>query len=261
MGTDTPQSTPPGQAASEERSVARNAGTVGAATMLSRALGLVREQVMAGFFGAGFATDAFNVAFRIPNLLRDLFAEGAMSSAFVPSFTAVQQQRGADAAWAFGRQLIATLIVVLGLVCVAGWFAAPWLVAAFAPGFAAVIDAQRLHLPDRPGNNRLDSLQNLIANPRIALLFLVPGRLETLRVNGTARLLTEPALLQRYAVHGKAARAVVEVEARSVYFQCGKAVIRAGLAPFAEAISDQIEGLDRPAAETRLEKSYRDTLY
>jgi PPOX class probable FMN-dependent enzyme len=142
-----------------------------------------------------------------------------------------------------------------------------------APGFAAVIDAQRLHLPDRPGNNRLDSLQNLIANPRIALLFLVPGRLETLRVNGTARLLTEPALLQRYAVHGKAARAVVEVEARSVYFQCGKAVIRAGLwqtdkwpsleglAPFAEAISDQIEGLDRPAAETRLEKSYRDTLY
>jgi len=142
-----------------------------------------------------------------------------------------------------------------------------------APGFVSVIDGQRLHLPDRPGNNRLDSFQNLIANPRVGLLFLVPGRLETLRVNGTARLLTDPALLERYAVHGKPARAVVEVAARSVYFQCGKAVIRAGLwqrdkwpsleglAPFAEAISDQIKGLDRSATETRLEKAYRETLY
>jgi PPOX class probable FMN-dependent enzyme len=142
-----------------------------------------------------------------------------------------------------------------------------------APGFVAVVDERRLHLPDRPGNNRLDSFQNLIANPRIALLFLVPGRLETLRVNGEARLLTEPALLQRYAVRGKPARAVVEVTARSVYFQCGKAVIRSGLwqqekwpsldglAPFAEAISDQIKGLDRAVAKERLDKGYRDTLY
>jgi len=142
-----------------------------------------------------------------------------------------------------------------------------------APGFVAVVDEQRLHLPDRPGNNRLDSFQNLVANPRIALLFLVPGRLETLRVNGAARLLTEPALLEQHAVRGKPARAVVEITAKSVYFQCGKAVIRAGLwqkerwpsleglAPFAEAISDQIKGLDRVASEARLEKAYRDTLY
>jgi PPOX class probable FMN-dependent enzyme len=142
-----------------------------------------------------------------------------------------------------------------------------------APGFVAVVDEQRLHLPDRPGNNRLDSFQNLIANPRIAILFLVPGRLETLRVNGTARLLTEPELLARHAVNGKPARAVVEVTARSVYFQCGKAVIRAGLwqqekwpsleglATFAEAISDQIKGLGRAASEARLEKAYRETLY
>ena len=80
-----------GDRVSEERQVARHAGTVGAATFLSRVLGLVREQVMAVLFGAGFATDAFNVAFRIPNLLRDLFAEGAMSSAFVPTFTEYQQ--------------------------------------------------------------------------------------------------------------------------------------------------------------------------
>jgi hypothetical protein len=142
-----------------------------------------------------------------------------------------------------------------------------------APGFVSVVDGQHLHLPDRPGNNRLDSLQNLIANPRIGMLFLVPGRLETLRVNGTAQLLTDPALLQRHAVHGKPARAVVEITARSVYFQCGKAVIRAalwqkdkwpsleGLAPFAEAISDQVKGLDRAATEVRLEKTYRETLY
>jgi len=141
------------------------------------------------------------------------------------------------------------------------------------PGFVSVVDEQRLHLPDRPGNNRLDSFQNLIANPRVGLLFLVPGRLETLRVNGTARLLTEPALLERHAMQGKPARAVVEVTARSVYFQCGKAVIRAalwqmdkwpaleGLAPFAQALADQIQGLDGAATETRLEKAYRETLY
>jgi PPOX class probable FMN-dependent enzyme len=142
-----------------------------------------------------------------------------------------------------------------------------------APGFVAVVDEQRLHLPDRPGNNRLDSFQNLIANPRVALLFLVPGRLETLRVNGTARLLTDPALREAHSVRGKPARAVVEVTARNVYFQCGKAVIRSGLwlkekwpsidglAPFAEAISDQIKGLDKAAVEARLDKGYRETLY
>jgi putative peptidoglycan lipid II flippase len=123
---------------SETRAVARSAGTVGAATMLSRVLGLVREQVMASFFGAGFATDAFNVAFRIPNLLRDLFAEGAMSAAFVPTFTEYHEKRGADAAWRLGAQVFATLAIVLSLVVLAGWVLAPWIVPLFAPGFADV---------------------------------------------------------------------------------------------------------------------------
>ncbi len=123
---------------SEEAQVARRAGQVGFATLLSRVLGLVREQAMAVLFGAGFFTDAFNVAFRVPNLLRDLFAEGAMSSAFVPTFTRVQQEQGDAEAWRFGRQLMSTLLVVLALVCAAGWIAAPWLVRVFAPGFAAV---------------------------------------------------------------------------------------------------------------------------
>jgi putative peptidoglycan lipid II flippase len=123
---------------SEERRVARNAGMVGAATLLSRMLGLVREQVMATLFGAGFATDAFNVAFRIPNLLRDLFAEGAMSSAFVPTFTAYHEQRGEAEAWALGRRLMMSLLSVLLVLCVIGFVTAPWLVRAFAPGFGAM---------------------------------------------------------------------------------------------------------------------------
>jgi putative peptidoglycan lipid II flippase len=123
---------------SEEVRVARHAGTVGAATLLSRILGLAREQVMATLFGAGFATDAFNVAFRIPNLLRDLFAEGAMSSAFVPTFTQYRQTQGEEAAWALGRQLMITLFVVLAAVCLIGWVLTPALVRVFAPGFAAV---------------------------------------------------------------------------------------------------------------------------
>ena len=122
----------------EEGRVARRAGTVGAATFVSRILGLVREQVMASLFGAGFATDAFNVAFRIPNLLRDLFAEGAMSSAFVPTFTQYREKRGEAEAWLLGRKLMLSLLSVLTLVCLIGSVLAPWLVLAFAPGFGAV---------------------------------------------------------------------------------------------------------------------------
>jgi uncharacterized protein len=142
-----------------------------------------------------------------------------------------------------------------------------------APGFVTVVDEQRLHLPDRRGNNRRDSLQNLVANPRIGLAFLLPRRLETLRVNGTARLLADPELLARYAVGGKAARTVLEIMAKSVYFQCGKAVVRSrlwqqehwpslqGLATLAQALSDQIKGVSTPAVEVALEKAYRDRLY
>ncbi len=123
---------------SEARQVARSAGTVGAATLLSRVLGLVREQVMATFFGAGFATDAFNVAFRIPNLLRDLFAEGAMSAAFVPTFTEYHEKRGTQAAWELGAQVFLALSMVLAAVVLVGWLAAPWIVPVFAPGFGEV---------------------------------------------------------------------------------------------------------------------------
>src|SRR5580765_7330280 len=93
---------------------------------------------MAGLFGAGFATDAFNVAFRIPNLLRDLFAEGAMSSAFVPTFTEAQLNRGDEAAWALGRQVMAWLTVVLLVICLLGGIFATPLVRIFAGGFERI---------------------------------------------------------------------------------------------------------------------------
>src|SRR5437879_12425562 len=117
--------------------IAKSAGVMSVATMLSRILGLVREQLIATLFSRT-ATDAFNVAFRIPNLLRALFAEGAMSSAFVPTFTGIHERGGADEAWEFGRRLMVTLFLVLLGVCVVGAVAAPALVRLFAPGFAAV---------------------------------------------------------------------------------------------------------------------------
>jgi putative peptidoglycan lipid II flippase len=108
--------------------MARSAGLIGIATMASRLLGVVRETVLASLFGASAtpAMDAFNVAFRIPNLVRDLFAEGAMTAAFVPTFTRTLQARGRDAAWRLGNLVINALLVVTGVLVVLGIvFAAP----------------------------------------------------------------------------------------------------------------------------------------
>ncbi|UIJ73238.1 pyridoxamine 5'-phosphate oxidase family protein [Aurantimonas sp. HBX-1] len=98
-----------------------------------------------------------------------------------------------------------------------------------APGFVSVADARTLLLPDRRGNNRVDTLRNVIADPRIALLFLVPGVGETLRVNGTAEIDVDPALLASFAVDGKAPRSVLRVHVERVYFQCQKALARSRL--------------------------------
>jgi len=118
--------------------VARHVGAVSAATFLSRILGLLRDQVFAAWFGAGTAADAFNMAFRVPNLVRDLFAEGAMSASFVPTFTSWREQQGDEAAWALGRQLMSTLLVVLLALCTLFWLFAPQLLGTMAGGFAAV---------------------------------------------------------------------------------------------------------------------------
>jgi hypothetical protein len=96
-------------------------------------------------------------------------------------------------------------------------------------GFVVVEDERTLLIPDRRGNNRADSLNNLIADPRIALLFLIPGVGETLRVNGRAEISIDPALLERFPAQGKLPRSVIVVHVERVYFQCPKALVRSDL--------------------------------
>ena len=125
--------------------LARSAASAAAATITSRILGVVREQVIAAQFGAGAATDAYNVAFRIPNLLRDLFAEGAMSAAFVPTFTRYLTQAGKEPAWRLSNHVLNALIVVTGALVVLGIVFAPPLIRAFAAD-AFTADAGKLAL-------------------------------------------------------------------------------------------------------------------
>lgn len=97
------------------------------------------------------------------------------------------------------------------------------------PGFVRIADERTLMLPDRRGNNRVDSLRNIVRDPRVALLFLIPGSGTTLRVNGRAHLETDAALLDTFAVEGKAPRSVIVFHVEAIYFQCARAVIRAAL--------------------------------
>jgi putative peptidoglycan lipid II flippase len=106
-----------------------------AATMTSRVLGLVRDQLFAALVGANRWSDAFVVAFRIPNLLRDLFAEGALSSAFVPTFADAHAKRGAEAAYRLGNAVVGVVLVVVGGIVLAGIVAAPAVVHLLAPGY------------------------------------------------------------------------------------------------------------------------------
>ena len=115
--------------------VTRSARTVSIAVFGSRILGLVREQVLASLFGASEAFDAFITAFRIPNLLRDLFAEGALSAAFVAGFTGKLTTDGDKAAWRLANLVLNALLILLSLITLVGIVAAPWLVRAIAPGF------------------------------------------------------------------------------------------------------------------------------
>jgi len=118
--------------------LARSASVVGLATLTSRVLGLVRDQVMAYLFGAGNAVDAYNVAFRVPNLVRDLFAEGAMSAAFVPTFTRTLTREGREEAWRLGNNVVTTLVVATGVLMVIGLLLSRPIVTAFAGDFATV---------------------------------------------------------------------------------------------------------------------------
>ena len=97
------------------------------------------------------------------------------------------------------------------------------------PGFVRVEDEKTLLLPDRRGNNRIDSLKNIVRDPGVALLFLIPGIGETLRVNGRAAISVEPSLLESFSVDGKAPRSVIAITVEAVFFQCARAILRSEL--------------------------------
>jgi uncharacterized protein len=96
-------------------------------------------------------------------------------------------------------------------------------------GFIRIIDNKTLAIPDRPGNNRIDGMRNLVRDPRIAVLFLIPGVGETLRVNGCATISVDPELLQSFAMDGKLPRSVIMVSIERIYFHCSKAIVRSKL--------------------------------
>jgi uncharacterized protein len=97
------------------------------------------------------------------------------------------------------------------------------------PGFVKVADDHTLLIPDRRGNNRLDTLRNLVRNPKVGLLFLVPGVSETFRVNGEAALSRDPALTSQFVMHGTAPRTVIVVTVKEAYIQCSRALVRSDL--------------------------------
>ena len=97
------------------------------------------------------------------------------------------------------------------------------------PGFVTIADDKTLLLPDRRGNNRIDSLRNILHDPRVALLFLIPGIGETLRVNGRAAISTDKALLDRFTVSGRAPKSVLVIHVETVFFQCSRAIVRSQL--------------------------------
>ncbi len=143
------------------RQLARRASVVSVAVAASRVLGVVREQVFAVCFGAGRDLDAFITAFRIPNLLRDLFAEGALSAAFVSTFTLKLEREGEGEAWRLANRVVNLLAVVVGFLCLLGIAFAPALVGAIAPGFA-----------DIPGKSELTTVLTRIMFPFLLLVAL-----------------------------------------------------------------------------------------
>ncbi|SDO23539.1 MULTISPECIES: pyridoxamine 5'-phosphate oxidase family protein [Filomicrobium] len=142
-----------------------------------------------------------------------------------------------------------------------------------APGFVQIADDKTLLMPDRPGNNRIDTLRNVIEDPRVALLFVVPGLNACVRVNGRAEISIDPDLLARFSIDGKLPRTVLIVAVDSVYFQCARALTRAKLwdaaghrdasaLPTAGQILAGVEtGFDDTAYDAELPDRIQKTLY
>lgn len=142
-----------------------------------------------------------------------------------------------------------------------------------APGFVRVVDATTLLIPDRAGNNKLDTLRNILDDPAVGMIFLIPGFNETLRVNGRARVTMDPDLLAPLAVDGKAPKSGIVVDVEEVYLHCGKALLRARLwdpeartdraamPTMGRMVADQIAGLDADEIESGYQEALKTTLY
>lgn len=142
-----------------------------------------------------------------------------------------------------------------------------------APGFVEVLNETTLLIPDRMGNNRIDGLRNVLANPHVGMIFFIPGVEETLRVNGRARIVRDEAVLRRFAVNGKPPTSVLMVEVEEAFLHCSKAlkrsrlwgedyrVERKSLPPLGKMLADQIQGVDADEAEARVQDSLKTRLY
>ena len=142
------------------------------------------------------------------------------------------------------------------------------------PGFVHVLDDHTLLIPDWPGNNRLDTLMNIEANPQVGLLFLIPGFTESLRVNGVADVSLDPALLERWTVNGRHPRSVLRVSVREAFLHCGKAILRSKLwdesakvdrsvlPSYGQMLKDQTQVRDTAEQiQASVEDAYKNRLY
>jgi PPOX class probable FMN-dependent enzyme len=142
------------------------------------------------------------------------------------------------------------------------------------PGFVAILDDNNIAIPDRPGNNRLDTLENIVVNPAVGLLFLIPGMNDTLRINGHARITADNALRERLAVDGKLPISVTVVSVKAAYMHCAKAFMRselwkpeswpdrATLPTLGEILRDQLAlAQSAEATDQWLDESYQKTMW
>ena len=150
----------------------------------------------------------------------------ALEALFGPVGEASLRKEVGDVHPHYAAVIEASPFVVLGTVGEGGLDVSP---RGDPAGFVHVQDAHTLLLPERRGNNRIDSLRNIVADPRVALLFLVPGVGETLRVNGRAAISVEPALLERFAMNGQLPKCVLVISVDTVMFQCARAIARSNL--------------------------------
>ncbi len=175
-----------------------------------------------------------------PHLIHDL---AALEALFGPVGDASRRKQTSTIPPVYRAMIEASPFAVLSTVGPDGLDASP---RGDAPGFVVVRDERTLLLPERRGNNRIDSLRNIVGDPRVGLLFLIPGVGETLRVNGRARISVEPGLLERLSVQGQPPKCVLEIAVDEVFFQCARAIVRSNL--WAPLAADAVRPVPSPGA-------------